>query len=62
MNDKELAEARRMVVGGFVHTRPIVKTVTPIGTENLYPRIIIPDDPHALKPVEPMLGKLVEKE
>lgn len=43
-------------VGGFVHTRPIEKTISLIGTEDLWPRIIIPDDPHALKPIEPMLG------
>lgn len=61
MSDKELAEARRLVVGGFVHTRPIEKVVSTIGIENLYPLIIIPDDQHALKPVEPLLGKLVEK-
>lgn len=34
---------------------PVVKKET-ISVEDLWPRIFIPDDPHALKPIEPVLG------
>lgn len=44
------------IVHNLEHELSKLSVDTTATIEDLWPRIIIPDDPHALKPIEPVLG------